>query len=109
MPSVLVGPATAGADTAHATPFGVGNITLANVTVKAGATYIVCVGDVVAPHTGTSSTPHPTVTDPATVLTVSTGSSTVKINGRAVAMVGSVASCGGVVTTTPYPTVIIGA
>lgn len=103
MPSVLVGPATAGADTAHVAPFGVGNVTLANVTVKAGATYIVCVGDVVAPHSGTSSTPH------VAPLTVSTGSSTVKINGRAVAMVGSVASCGGIVTTTPYPTVIIGA
>tara|TARA_B110000211_G_C13986425_1_gene511917 strand:+ start:569 stop:865 length:297 start_codon:yes stop_codon:yes gene_type:complete len=98
MPSVLVGPATAGADPAHVTVFGVGVVTTANVTVKAGGSPIVCVGDVVAPHSLHLAP-----------ITVSTGSSTVKINGRSVAMVGSVASCGGIVTTTPYPTVIIGA
>lgn len=109
MAFVLVSPATVGVEPSHSTPFGIGNVTLANVTVKANGKNIVCVGDVVSPHSGTSATPHPPPTTPPTVLTVSTGSSKVFIGGRPVAKVGSIASCGGLVNTTAVPTVNIGA
>jgi|TARA_R110000803_G_scaffold198310_1_gene262025 uncharacterized Zn-binding protein involved in type VI secretion len=95
MPAVAIASGTV-VDTA-----GAGTITPSNATVRANASAILLVGDVVSAHTAGATT-HPTNA-------ISTGSSRVRVNGKSVAYSGSVAACGGSVTTSFSPTVLVGA